>query len=118
MKAKFTPGPWIEDGDDIGVERIVGGETVFLTICHIENPSLYQTTDSVTEEAANRALILSAPKLYEELNKAGDELQEILDMPHTGSLDSTEIFGVRRVLMADKLRDIRAAIAAAEGGSI
>jgi hypothetical protein len=50
---KHTAGKWIDDGDDIGVEIDVAGDTVFLTICHIENPGLYTTTDSIAEEAAN-----------------------------------------------------------------
>jgi hypothetical protein len=62
---KHTAGKWIDDGDDIGVEIDVAGDTVFLTICHIENPGLYTTTDSIAEEAANKAIIMAAPELLE-----------------------------------------------------
>ncbi len=62
---RHTPGKWIEDGDDIGVEIIVGGEITFIPICTIHTPGLYNTSDKIAEGEANRALILAAPELFE-----------------------------------------------------
>ena len=68
-----TNGPWIDDGDNIGVEITVAGEPVFLTICRIENPGLYLTTESEVEEKSNKRLILAAPELLAALKWMTDE---------------------------------------------
>ena len=62
-QANHTPGPWIRDGDDIGVETTVAGDLVFLVVCELREPSLYHTADTIVQQEANARLIAAAPDL-------------------------------------------------------
>lgn len=112
MEAKFTPGPWIDDGDEIGVEIMVGGEPCFTPVCTICTPGLYNTSDTEIEEEANKALIMAAPLLFHTLR----EMVELFE--HTPISNSVAAALDRRKWIPKaktQLEAARAAIAAAEG---
>jgi len=62
-----TPGPWERDGDDIGREILVDGEPVFLPVCTLGQPTLYNTSDSFLEIEANAEFIVRACNSHEDL---------------------------------------------------
>ena len=59
----YTKGEWVEDGDDIGVIKTYSDEEIFIPVCSIHTPHLYNTPTAILEEAANKKLILGAPDL-------------------------------------------------------
>lgn len=108
--SKHTPGKWIDDGDDIGVEIIVGGEPVFTTICTITTPGLYNTSDAIAEGAANKALILAAPTLLEALTETTEQLRLYLNGIEDGKDDeagSAYQFGCAAIEAAREYRYVK-----------
>ncbi len=60
---------------------MVSGETVFMPICEIREPSLYHTSEAILETDANKRLIVDAPRLADEnerLRSVNAELVEAL----------------------------------------
>ena len=113
MNGKHTKGKWIIDGDLIGVEIEIAGETFFVEICQTAVPGLYNTSDKIEEEAANQKLILSAPQLLEALKLimfAGEE-----PWRNANNAEGPTYQAMMHALAGIK-QTARAAIEAAEGG--
>jgi len=64
-----TPGPWIRDDDEIGIELMVGDDPNLLVVCTLDEPGLYNTPDTLIQKEANAHLIMAAPDLLEALTK-------------------------------------------------
>jgi len=70
---KHTPGEWIRDDDEIGVEVEISGETSFLPICTLQEPSLYHTSEAILAKEGNALLILAAAEMADLLKKLYDD---------------------------------------------
>jgi hypothetical protein len=67
MKAKHTPGPWINDGDSVSALVDPDNSVTYIApICVIDNKWL----DEITK--ANAALIAAAPELLQALESLRD----------------------------------------------
>lgn len=64
-----TPGTWIRDGDEIGIETLVGTDRIFLTVCELREPSLYHTADAILQTESNARLIIKAPEMLDFLRR-------------------------------------------------
>lgn len=98
----ITPGIWIRDDDEIGVEVQIGADRTLSPICTLQEPSLYHTNEAIAQKEANANLILAAPDMLAALKTIVDAWLSPLE---------------KRALKVEMCEAARTAIAKAERGA-